>query len=201
MRQKCANCFNQDINEFHLRLKGGVVDPDEDDDKYVKDVVSSPHIYMLPNAQYDKAGHPKYLLAHDQSYFDLLFALLAKSRASLVEPVWELLQKLPVNEKLHKDIRQLQGIESGWNGLLDSKSTHKLLYSLKIIEDFNKIAADNEAAQKELEQWKRKFVAQGGFQHLLSILTGLRLESIDSKLTLRCIESLLATILTFASID
>jgi len=73
-------------------------------------------------------------LAQDQKYFEQLFSFLAKSGASLVEPVWELLQKLPVNAKLHQDISQLQGAHQGWDSLLDSHSTHKLLYSLRIIE-------------------------------------------------------------------
>ena len=101
VRAKCASLFGLELNEFQLRLKHGLVDPDEDDDRYVKDHGMSPQIYLLPNPNYDKAGHPKFLVAQDQRYFELLFALLAKSGASLVEPVWELLQKLPVNAKLH----------------------------------------------------------------------------------------------------
>jgi hypothetical protein len=100
----------------------------------------------------------------NQEYFELLFALLAKSSASLLEPVWELLQKLPVNAKLHKDISELQETEEGWNGLLDSRSTHKLLYSLKIIEGLNLKAAEEEkqgeskmnegAQQPKFTAWK-----------------------------------------------
>ena len=39
---------------------------------------------------------------------------------------------LPINGKLHNDLSQLQG---DLNVLFDSKSTHKLLYSLKIFEE------------------------------------------------------------------
>lgn len=42
VRQKCANEFGLDLNEFQLRLKQGFVDPDEDDDKYVRDHGMSP---------------------------------------------------------------------------------------------------------------------------------------------------------------
>ena len=79
------------MNEFVLRLKQGPVDPDEDDDKYVRDHGMSPQMYLLPNQAYDKLGHPKYLVAQNQQYFDLLFSLLAQSSAVLLEPVWELL--------------------------------------------------------------------------------------------------------------
>ena len=101
-----------ELNEFEMRLKGAynsVVDPDEDDERYVKDHGMSPQIFLYPNPHYDRQGHPKHLIAAQQDYFELLFALLAKSSQKLVEPVWELLQKLPVNHKLHADIKELRG--------------------------------------------------------------------------------------------
>lgn len=216
VREKCASQFGLELNEFQLRLARGLVDPDEDDDRYVKDHGMSPQIRLLPNPAYDKQGHPKYLVAQNQQHFELLFALLAKSSAKLVEPVWDLLQKLPVNAKLHQDISLLQGAQEDWNRLLDSRSTHKLLYSLKIIEGLaakanidgekqtDKAAKQqpNEAVpQNDHSAWKRKFVERGGFEHLLDTLTGLEIEAIDSKLTLRCIESLLGTILEFMQVD
>jgi hypothetical protein len=42
VRNKCAKAFGLDMNEFHLRLKNGIVDPDEDDDKYVREHGMSP---------------------------------------------------------------------------------------------------------------------------------------------------------------
>ena len=74
------------------------------------------------------------MLAQNQDYFQLLFALLSKSKNLLLEPVWDLLQRLPVNQKLHEDIKELHEAQQDWNNILDSSSTHKLLYSLKIIE-------------------------------------------------------------------
>ena len=173
---------------------------------------------MIPNQNYDKKGHPKYLLAQNQQYFELLFALLAKSSPALVEPVWELLQKLPVNAKLHQDISSLQGAQEGWDSLLDSRSTHKLLYSLKIVEGLTAKASpqvnqqEDDSAQPELLEaveaenthqaaWQKKFIERGGFRHLLETLAGLEIATIDSKLTLRCIESLLGTILEFVQVE
>jgi len=63
-----------------------------------------------------------------------LFALLSKGKQSLLEPVWDLLQRLPVNKKLHDDIKELNQAYD-WNNIFDSASTHKLLYSLKIVEE------------------------------------------------------------------
>jgi hypothetical protein len=86
-----------------------------------------------------------------------LFALLAKSTQKLVEPVWELLQKLPVNHKLHTDIKELRGAQESWDSLLDSASAHKLLYSLKIIEglsdkDFDGPVQETKANSQDPEQ-------------------------------------------------
>jgi hypothetical protein len=137
VRERCAALFGLDLNEFEMRLRRAyhsVVDPEEDDDRYVKDHGISSQIFLMRNPAYDKLGHPKHLIAAKQEYFELLFALLAKGTQKLVEPVWELLQKLPVNHKLHADIKELRGAQESWDRLLDSSSAHKLLYSLKIID-------------------------------------------------------------------
>jgi hypothetical protein len=40
---------------------------------------------------------------------------------------------------------------------------------------------------------------KGGFQHLINTFSGLEITAIESKLTLRCIESLIGTILEFVT--
>lgn len=45
--------------------------------------------------------------------------------------------------------------------------------------------------------WKLKFIEQGGFTHLQRTLVDLKIESIDSKLTMKCIEHLILTIYNF----
>lgn len=57
----------------------------------------------------------------------------------MIESTWELLQKLPVNNKLHQEIKDLSGMISMndnrqiWEKILDPKSINKLLYSLQIV--------------------------------------------------------------------
>lgn len=75
--------------------------------------------------------------------------MLSKSPAVLTESVWNLLQKLPINSKLHHDLSQLEGAGENWNSLLDSRSTHKLLYSLKIIEELKFSPSPAEEPQPE----------------------------------------------------
>ena len=118
-----------------------------------------------------------------------------------------------MNAKLHQDLCQLQGAKDGWNSLLDSTSTHKLLYSLKIMEGLNTRKQGDRAGKgqdqtnsalgdfEDLTAWKRKFIELGGVRHLLDTLFGLQIEAIDSRLTLRCIESLLAALLDFMRVD
>lgn len=45
--------------------------------------------------------------------------------------------------------------------------------------------------------WKQQFVALGGFEHLLHTLISLKVETIDSMLTLTCIESIVLMIVDF----
>jgi len=54
---------------------------------------------------------------------------------------------------------------------------------------------------EDLTAWKRRFIELGGVRHLLDTLVGLQIEAIDSRLTLRCIESLLAALLDFMRVD
>jgi hypothetical protein len=74
-----------------MQMKSGYVDPDEDDDRYVKDHDMSLQVLLSPNITYDKSAHPKYLLSANQVYFDQLFSLLTKNSGTLTESVWNLL--------------------------------------------------------------------------------------------------------------
>lgn len=39
------------------------MDPDEDDDKYVKEHGISAQIWMIQNSTYNKLNHPKYIIS------------------------------------------------------------------------------------------------------------------------------------------
>jgi len=58
-----------------------------------------------------------------------------------VNSVWNLLVRLPINEKIKNSIYE---VNESWDNLLEVKShhLHRLLYCLQIIEDF---LLDNEA--------------------------------------------------------
>ena len=117
-----------------------MVDPDEDDDRLIREFGLIQAVVIQKNSLYDPENHPKYLISKSQENYDRLFHLLSKdSKSHLIESIWDLLQKLPVNQKLYQEIKDLSGMSSMndnkliWEKILDSKSINKLLYSLQIV--------------------------------------------------------------------
>lgn len=94
---------------------------------------------------YNPDNHPKFLISNNHSNYDKLFYLLSKENPSLIETTWDLLSKLPVNAKLEQEIKDLSGVmdnAKNWEKILDPKSTNKLLYSLKIINNLHAVKKD-----------------------------------------------------------
>lgn len=79
------------INEFIMTIKNSYVDPDEDDDKYLKECGVINNIIIQRNPNYNPNNHPKFLISNNQANYDRLFQLLTKENPQLVEPTWELL--------------------------------------------------------------------------------------------------------------
>jgi hypothetical protein len=63
---------------------------------------------------YDKKNHPKYLICKSTFYFDTIFAMLRSGDAVILEPVWDLIQKIPVNVKLLMSLRDLTEIKAAF---------------------------------------------------------------------------------------
>jgi len=97
----------------------------------------------------DKTVLPRYILSHEQDYFDALFGLL-DGPDELANEAWELIQKLATNPAMQSSILNLniQKGEDGkynWDSLVDTKSTFKLLYMFQIIESLIEEGGENEA--------------------------------------------------------
>jgi hypothetical protein len=125
-----------------MNIKNSFVDPDEDDDRYIKDIGLIQNVIIQRNPQYSPDNHPKFLISGNQAYYDKLFHLLSRrdSAPALVEITWDLLQKIPVNARLQQEIKELSGVMENarnWERILDPSSTNKLLYSLKIINSLH----------------------------------------------------------------
>ena len=96
---------------------------------------------------------PRYLLSTNQSYFEALFSLLDFG-GNLAEEAWELINRLPTSQGFFAKITKLEGVkegESNWEQILDPNSSHKLLYSLYIIEYLMQSGGSD--SNKELNQY------------------------------------------------
>jgi hypothetical protein len=134
------------------------------------------------------------LIAENHDYITHLFLLLSKESASYVEPVWELLMTLPHDQKMLDDIRSLAVPESGWDSLLDTKSVHKFLYALQIIEQTVTPPADmEEAVEVEIgyKRWIALFCKKEGLGHLFHAFVELPIGSLHHPLTRKCFGLLL----------
>lgn len=100
LRQKIAEAFDYQINEFVMHIRNNYVDPDEDDEKYVKDINQFNQVFISKNNLYSNDNHPKKIIANNQVYFEKLFNILSSEEINLIEPVWDLLSRLPINASL-----------------------------------------------------------------------------------------------------
>lgn len=83
-----------------MSIKNAYMDPEEDDDKYIKDIGLIQQVLIQKNPLYNPDTHPKFMISNNQQYFEKLFYLLNTDNITLIEPTWDLLMKLPVNAKL-----------------------------------------------------------------------------------------------------
>lgn len=63
MRVKIAEAFEMQVNEFIMHIKNSYVDPDDDDERYIKDVGLIQSVVIAKNVNYDPEKHPKYLIS------------------------------------------------------------------------------------------------------------------------------------------
>ena len=78
---------------------------------------------------------------------------------------------------------------------------NNLLYSLKIVNTLYSSRSPAKSVQQSLLQWRLKFTSLGGFSHLLHTFAHLTLPSIDTTLTLKCIDNLIIILYEFFTQD
>ena len=76
--------------------------------------------------------------------------------------------------------------KQNWEKILDPKSVNKLLYSLQIVSTMKK--------DPRASQWRYKFIQMGGLSHLLRTFLNFNIKSIETNLTLKCIDLLIVTL-------
>lgn len=78
LRLKVAEAFGFHINEFRMMMKNQELDPDEDDDRYIRDFGIVQQVLLTRNDRYNPDSHPKHLISQKQENYDKLFALLSR---------------------------------------------------------------------------------------------------------------------------
>ena len=94
------------------------------------------------------------------------------------DSIWDLLMKLPMNSFLQERLKSLEfeGEADSWNELFDSKSMHKLHYTLKMIKG---LMSDPE--------WHKQFREKGGLDHLYQVLCNIDMKAqVTSSLRFSC---------------
>jgi hypothetical protein len=96
----------------------------------------------------DKTVLPRYILAHEQKYFDTLFSLLSRDDESS-KFAWDLIQKLVTNPTYYDKIVKLNvekdnNGKANWDSLIDTKSIFKLLYMFQIVESLIEEGGEND---------------------------------------------------------
>lgn len=112
------------------------------------------------------------ILTNTKENFTLLFELFSFGNLRMNSQIWLLLSKIPVNEQIYSDMKNLE-FSGDWNTLLDSRCIFKLLYSLQIVNSI--------ITSAECEDWKNRFLELGGLSHVYSILTNFKAYGINPR--------------------
>ena len=112
------------------------------------------------------------ILTNTQENFTLLFELFSMGNLRMNSQIWLLLSKIPVNERIYSDMKNLE-FTGDWNSLLDSRCIFKLLYSLQIVNSI--------ILSEDCEDWKQRFYEKGGLDHVYTILTNFKTYGINPK--------------------
>ena len=138
---------------------------------------------------------PLFILANNNEYISQLFEILKKysCKKEVTEIIWKILQFIPINEKVLQDIQNLNILESpdqirdkvldtssAWDTIFDSKSIHKLLYSLQIVDTLlpnnNQVIIESQCTEQQLktqeisEMWKNNFCEKLGLNHIFKVI-------------------------------
>ena len=135
LKRKIAEAYGLALNEFKVFAKSIPLEVEDDDTPLNHFGLSGPFFVQRINPKGNELNeyHPRHIIAENSEYIDLLFTLLSEEHSEAVNDIWELLMRLPINERIKK---ALHDIEEKWDVLLNTKSMHRLLYCLQIIENF-----------------------------------------------------------------
>lgn len=84
--------------------------------------------------------------------------------------LWHIIQTLPLDPTVVRDLRSLRKVESGWNTLLDPRRCYRFVYSLQVVDAFctARINLSGPKAVESVLGWSLRFCKLGGLEHLVS---------------------------------
>lgn len=159
-------------------------------DEALNDVTSSvnKHENQTVSSEKSKYNLMSQILANEGAHFEFLLELVDWTDETTSQRTWELICRLPINNKLLQRMIRLrspisgsQGSEAGgsleveWMDLLDTSNVHRLLYALRLVEalllpSHQDIAHGEYESDSARRQWRERFVRLGGAAHLYSTL-------------------------------
>ncbi|CAN0537763.1 unnamed protein product, partial [Ectocarpus sp. 12 AP-2014] len=90
--------------------------------------------------------------------------------------LWHILQALPMDPTVLRDLRSLHKAESSWDALLDPSRCYRFVYALQVVDAFCTSRA-NLSGPKSVESvlaWVLRFGRLGGVEHLVAALEVVR---------------------------
>ena len=156
-----------------MLIKQQIIDPELEDDKYLRDYQTTGMfntVLLKRNTQYNPLSHPKFLISNNQEYFQRIFDMLDTSSQTKADQVWDLIQKLPINQLLQRNLctfEPMQESKAAWQQIFSPNSIFNLYYCLKILN--TNFKNDANGFRKQL------FGDLGGLHHLIECLVKLNI--------------------------
>jgi len=101
------------------------------------------------------------MISNKADYINLLLTLLSQPNKSYSTIAWNLLSRLPTNERVKEEVRELKK-----NFFANTRSLHKLLYYLKIIEEL--------CSEAKSSRWMQEFERRNYLAELINIFVQIK---------------------------
>ena len=169
VRKAISESFKIPLNEVILKISGNRTLEMEHDNypiRYhgqIRSIDIKQKISDEPN--------PKQTISDNEESLDLLLDLLSQTDKTYAILAWNLITRLPTNEKIKTELMTMDCVQTSedWLVLLNPNSFHKLLYELIIAEEL--------ATGEEANLWLDTFCQKGGPQHLLNVFNSVETET------------------------
>jgi len=159
-RRKIAEAYKQHPYNINLTISSKLYTRFEDDIELT--IFKSSIAVIVEITKPGEIIDPKTMMANNQDLLDTFFELISRPERDFAELAWNLLMRLPTNEKIK---REIAGLGEALQRHLACESLHKLLYCLIIVDELS-----------ESEDFSLNFARNNGVNHILRIFYSNRLK-------------------------